>query len=85
MSVIDNFESWKDFLGDRLHEAQGNGISNKAVSELAYDIGNYLSTEVQAKNDQERILRDLWNAADENEQHAIANIMVKLVQNEGSK
>ncbi|MFC4404516.1 DUF3243 domain-containing protein [Gracilibacillus xinjiangensis] len=85
MSVIDNFESWKDFLGDRLHEAQGNGISNNAISELAYDIGNYLSTQVQAKNDQERVLRDLWNAADENEQKAIANIMVKLVQNEGSK
>ncbi|MFC4387462.1 DUF3243 domain-containing protein [Gracilibacillus marinus] len=85
MSVLDNFESWKDFLGDRLHEAQGNGMSNKAISELAFDIGNYLSTEVQAKNDHEQILRDLWNAADEKEQHAIANIMVKLVQNEGSK
>jgi hypothetical protein len=85
MSVLDNFESWKDFLGDRLHEAQGNGMSNKAISELAFDIGNYLSTEVQAKNDHEQILRDLWNAADEKEQHAIANIMVKLVQNEGPK
>ncbi len=85
MSVIDNFESWKDFLGDRLHDAENNGISNQAISELAYDIGNYLSTEVQAKNDQEKMLRDLWNAADEREQHAIANIMVKLVQNEGTK
>ncbi|GAE91547.1 yMFJ protein [Gracilibacillus boraciitolerans JCM 21714] len=85
MSVIDNFESWKDFLGDRLNEAQSNGISNQAISELAYDIGDYLSTEIQAKNDQEQILRDLWNAADAKEQHAIANIMVKLVQNEASK
>ncbi|SFM31167.1 Protein of unknown function [Gracilibacillus orientalis] len=85
MSVIDNFESWKDFLGDRLHDAQNNGIGNQAVSELAYDIGNYLSTEVQAKNDQEKMLSDLWNAADEKEQHAIANTMVKLVQNEGTK
>ncbi|MDX8047001.1 DUF3243 domain-containing protein [Gracilibacillus sp. S3-1-1] len=85
MSVIDNFESWKDFLGDRLHQAQNNGISNQAISELAYDIGDYLSTEVQAKNDQEKMLRDLWNAADDQEQRAIANIMVKLVQNEGTK
>lgn len=85
MSVMDNFDSWKDFLGDRLHDAQSKGISNQAINDIAYDIGNYLSTEVQAKNDQERILRDLWNAADEKEQHAIANIMVKLVQNEGSQ
>ncbi|GAB2548242.1 DUF3243 domain-containing protein [Gracilibacillus alcaliphilus] len=83
MSVMDNFESWKDFLGDRLHEAKDQGMSNKAISELAFDIGNYLSTEVQAENEQEQILRDLWNAADEKEQHAIANIMVKLVQDQG--
>lgn len=85
MSVMDNFESWKDFLGDRLHQAQNSGISNEAISELAYDIGNYLSQEVEAKNDHEKILRDLWNAADQQEQQAIANIMVKLVQNEGTK
>ncbi|ENH96526.1 hypothetical protein J416_10171 [Gracilibacillus halophilus YIM-C55.5] len=52
---------------------------------MAYDIGNYLSTQVEAQNNEEAILRDLWNAADQKEQHAIANIMVKLVQNEGTK
>ncbi|WP_138414721.1 DUF3243 domain-containing protein [Aquibacillus sediminis] len=83
MSVLDNFESWKDFLGDRLHQAQGQGMSQQAISELAYEIGGYLSNQVEAKNDQEAVLREMWNAASEQEQHAIANIMVKLVQNEG--
>lgn len=73
------------FFRRSLHDAQGNGISNQAISELAYDIGNYLSTQVEAQNNEEAILRDLWNAADQKEQHAIANIMVKLVQNEGTK
>ncbi|WP_186577407.1 DUF3243 domain-containing protein [Aquibacillus kalidii] len=84
MSVLDNFESWKDFLGDRLHQAEGQGMSQNAISEIAYDIGGYLSKQVEAKNDQEAVLRDLWNAADKGEQHAIANIMVKMVQNEGT-
>ncbi|MDL4839000.1 DUF3243 domain-containing protein [Aquibacillus rhizosphaerae] len=84
MSVLDNFESWKDFLGDRLHQAQGQGMNQQAISELAYDIGGYLSNQVEAKNEQEAVLVDLWNAADQKEQHAIANIMVKLVQNEGT-
>lgn len=85
MSVLDNFDSWKDFLGDRLHQAEGQGMNQRAVSDLAYDIGNYLATSVDAKNDQEAVLRDLWNVADEKEQHAIANMMVKLVQNEGTQ
>ncbi|MFG6148848.1 DUF3243 domain-containing protein [Halobacillus sp. B23F22_1] len=85
MSVLDNFESWKDFLGDRLHQAEGQGMNDRSVSELAYEIGGYLATEVEAKNDQEAVLRELWNVADEKEQHAIANMMVKLVQSEGTQ
>ncbi|MBM7572092.1 DUF3243 domain-containing protein [Aquibacillus albus] len=84
MSVLDNFESWKDFLGDRLHQAQGQGMNQQAISDVAYDIGSYLANQVDAKNDQEAVLRDMWNAASQDEQHALANIMVKLVQNEGT-
>lgn len=83
MSVLENFDSWKSFLGDRLHQAEGQGMKQEAASDLAYEIGNYLANSVDAKNDQEAVLRDLWNVADEKEQHTIANMMVKLVQNEG--
>ncbi|QDP40244.1 DUF3243 domain-containing protein [Radiobacillus deserti] len=84
MSVLDNFESWKDFLGDRLHQAEGQGMNQNTISEIAYEIGGYLANQVDAKNDQEAVLRDLWNAASKDEQHAIANIMVKMVQNDGT-
>lgn len=85
MSVLDNFDSWKDFLGDRLHQAEGQGMNQNAVSDLAYEIGGYLAKQVDAKNDQEAILRDLWNVADKEEQHVIANMMVKLVQDQGTQ
>ncbi|KGX88378.1 DUF3243 domain-containing protein [Pontibacillus litoralis] len=84
MSVLDNFDTWKDFLGDRLNQAQQEGLSERAVSELAYEIGDYLAKQVEVKNDQEAVLRELWNVASEEEQHTIANMMVKLVKSEGS-
>lgn len=84
MSVLDNFEQWKDFLGDRLHQAQENGVPDSTINELAYEVGEHLATQVDAKNDEEAMLRDLWNVASEEERHVIANMMVKLVQNEGS-
>ncbi|GAE30819.1 MULTISPECIES: DUF3243 domain-containing protein [Halalkalibacter] len=84
MSVLDNWEQWKDFLGDRLHQASDEGMSANVVSDVAYQVGEYLAQQVEPKNEQERVLAELWNVADEQEQHAIANMMVKLVQNEGS-
>ncbi|GAA0461733.1 DUF3243 domain-containing protein [Alkalibacillus silvisoli] len=84
MSVLDNFEQWKDFLGDRLHQAQDQGVDQEAINNLAYQVGEHLATKVDAKNDEEAILRDLWNVASEQERHTISSMMVKLVQNEGT-
>ncbi|MCS0787144.1 DUF3243 domain-containing protein [Cytobacillus pseudoceanisediminis] len=85
MSVLDNWQQWKDFLGDRLHQGQNQGMNKETVNDLAYQIGDYLAKQVEPKNDQEKILADLWSVASPDEQHAIANIMVKLVQNDGSQ
>ncbi len=84
MSVLDNWEQWKGFLGDRLQQAQQEGMNQQVVNDVAYQVGEYLAQQVEPKNEQERVLRDLWNVASEEEQHAIANMMVKLVQNNQS-
>lgn len=80
MSVLDNFEQWKDFLADRLQQAQQQGLSQQVIADVAYQIGDYLAKQVDPKNSEEWLLADLWSVADEQEQHAIANMMIKLVQ-----
>jgi hypothetical protein len=81
MSVLDNFEQWKSFLGERLEQAAGKGLDSGAVSDMAYRIGDYLANEVEPRNDEEKLLAELWKVADEQEQHTIANLMIKMVNN----
>lgn len=80
MSVLENWEQWKSFLGERLNQAEAEGMNEQVVSDVAYQVGDYLASQVEPQNEQERVLSDLWHVADEAEQHAIANVMVKLVQ-----
>jgi hypothetical protein len=82
--MLENWKQWEDFLANRLHQAQNEGMSEGAVSNLAFQIGDYLSEQVDPKNEQERVLADLWSVADKEEQQAIANTMVKLIQNNGN-
>ncbi|KGA98535.1 hypothetical protein AJ85_02985 [Alkalihalobacillus alcalophilus ATCC 27647 = CGMCC 1.3604] len=82
MSVLDNWDQWKDFLGERLHQAESEGMNHNVISDVAYQVGEYLAAQVEPKNEQERVLAELWKVADESEQHAIANMMVKLVQHD---
>lgn len=70
----------EELLGDRLEQAQGKGLGGGAVSDMAFRVGDYLANEVEGRNDQEKLLAELWKVADEQEQHTIANLMVKFVQ-----
>lgn len=84
MSVLDNFETWKDFLANKLEQAQEQGMSKQTITNVAHEVGDYLSQSVEAENNEEAVLRELWNAASEDEQQALASTMVKLVQNQGN-
>ncbi|NRD78907.1 DUF3243 domain-containing protein [Bacillus sp. BRMEA1] len=80
MSVLDNWHQWQEFLGDRLDHAQNQGMSEGAINNLAVQIGDYLARNVDPKNEQERVLSDMWSVASPQEQQAIASVMVKLVK-----
>ncbi len=79
MSVLDNFQDWKDFLNNRVEQAYKIGMTNETVSNLAYQIGDYLSENVNPKNSEERLLKELWEASDEDQQKVFAQIMVNFV------
>ncbi|MBT2665740.1 DUF3243 domain-containing protein [Bacillus sp. ISL-4] len=85
MSVLDNWDQWKNFLGDRLNQGEQQGLSEGAVNNLAFEIGDYLANQVEPQNDQEKVLADLWSVANDQEKHAMASVMVRLVENNASK
>lgn len=85
MTILNNWDEWKNFLGDKLHQAEGKGVNQDTIANFATEIGGYLADKVDPKNEQQRVLSDLWSVANPEEQHAIANMMVKLVQNNGEQ
>lgn len=85
MNVFENWDQWKNFWGDRLNQAKQQGMPQETINKLAEQVGDYLAAQVDPKNEQERVLADLWSVASQEEQQAIANVMVKLVQNNGTQ
>lgn len=79
MSTLDNFQDWKDFLNQRVDQAHKLGINNETISDLAYQIGHYLAEEIEPKNTEEKLLKELWESSDETQQKVLAQIMVNYV------
>ena len=80
MALLENWERWTSFLGQQVTDAQDKGMSKKLIEKTAVQIGDYLANNVDPKNEQERVLSDLWGVAAEDEKHALANCLIKLVQ-----
>ncbi|SFU46639.1 DUF3243 domain-containing protein [Alicyclobacillus macrosporangiidus] len=78
MSVLENWERWQEFLGEQVDKAQAMGVSNDKITEVAHRMGSFLAEKVDPKNPQERLLKQMWDASNEDEQHTLASIMVKM-------
>lgn len=78
-TVMDTFEKWKEFLSERVNNAKAAGMSEEMITKLAFEIGQFLDERVDPKNDQQRVLKELWDAGNEEERKTLARLMVKLV------
>ncbi|MEY9092127.1 DUF3243 domain-containing protein [Paenibacillus sp. RC84] len=81
-TVLTVFDRWKEFLAERVDQAERAGLNDEKISKLAFQIGEFLSDKVDPENREERLLKELWDAGDENERKVMARLMVKLVNKE---
>jgi hypothetical protein len=80
-TVLSNFDSWKQFLAERLEQGKKLGLSDDTIANLAYEIGSFLDERVDPKNEEQRMLKEIWDAGDEEERKTLARLMCKLVSN----
>jgi hypothetical protein len=78
-TVLKSFDKWKQFLGQRVSQAELVGMSEETVTKLAFQIGEYLQDKIDPQNDEERVLKELWDVGNEQERKTLAHLMVKLV------
>lgn len=80
MSLLENFKNWKEFLSNKVEQAERAGMSDEAIENVAFEVGDYLNKHVSTENKEQQILKDLWDVADEEERKVIASIMIKYVK-----
>jgi len=78
-SVLSTYDTWKQFLGERVKNARSVGMNDSTIQTLAKEIGDFLMEKVDPKNDEERVLKELWAVSDDSERKVLAGIMMKLV------
>lgn len=79
MDIMENWHDWKKTLGKAVDLGENVGMSDKAITNIAEKVGTYLSNSVTPHNDEERLLKEMWDAAGEDERQVLAKLVVKIV------
>ncbi|MDA8335315.1 MAG: DUF3243 domain-containing protein [Peptococcaceae bacterium] len=75
-----NWEDWKGYLGHMVEFAEELGMSQDRIKNMAAQAGDMLARHVPPANPEQRVLKELWEAADEQEQQMLAGLMTKLAK-----
>lgn len=74
-----SWDEWKQTLAQAVLQGQKVGLSQQDIKNRAADIGDFLAQNLDPANPEQKVLAELWQAASEEEQQALASTIVKLV------
>ena len=77
------WQEWKRWLSQAVAAGKEAGLDSRELVANAERIGDFLARHVDPANPQQRVLKELWSVADDDEQRAIASALVKLVGRAG--
>lgn len=78
----DTLMSFRQELAGKVQMAKKAGFGNEAIEHHAEQVGDWLSAHVDPKSPEQRLLKEMWEVADQDEQHAIAGVLVKFAQHD---
>ncbi len=82
MPFTDSFERFKDSLSHKLDMAHRVGASRGTILNAARDFSEWLAEEVDPSNPEQRLLKEMWEVADDHEKNALVNMLVKFMDQE---
>ena len=78
MTKIDDWDQWKKTLGKAINLGETVGMSDKTIVNIAERVGTFLSNNVDPRNKEERVLKELWDVAEENDREVLAKLVTKI-------
>jgi len=80
METESGWQAWKNMLGKIVNVAESVGISGGRVNDAAYRVGNYFADNFDPDNREQRVLKELWDEADEEQKQVLATLMIRVVE-----
>ena len=80
IKMINDWDKWKKTLYNMIFMGETVGLSNDSITKLGSKVGEFLSSNVDPENREQRLLKELFEASDKEEQKILTKIIIKMVE-----
>ncbi|NLK97575.1 DUF3243 domain-containing protein [Defluviitalea saccharophila] len=81
-NTINDWGNWKNTIAKAVDLGQIVGLSDETISKVGTKIGNILNASVDPENGEQRLLKELWSVADDEDRQTLSKLIVKMVQSD---
>lgn len=78
--AVNDWDKWKKNLAKAISIGETVGLSDNTIKNLGVKVGEFLATNVDPENHEQRVLKELFEAGNEKEREALTNMIIKIVQ-----
>lgn len=78
MNKIDDWDTWKNILGKAVNLGETIGMSENTINKVAERVGTFLSNNIEPRNNEERLLKELWDVGDDVDRQTLAKLVAKI-------
>ncbi|WP_066064369.1 DUF3243 domain-containing protein [Neobacillus soli] len=78
--ALTSFDDFREFLSGKVNLGKKLGMDEEQLANSAQKVAAYLAKKQSPKNSEEHLLQELWKVGTEEEQHKLAHMLVRLVQ-----
>ena len=77
--VMKDWSSFKNSLREGIETGHKLGLSDSAIQESAVQVGDFLNEKICPANNEEQLLKDLWDVGTYDERKSMASVVYKMI------
>ena len=82
INILNDFDKWKKTLYNAISMGETVGLSEDTITNLGTKIGEFLASNVDPENPQQRLLKELFEVSNKEEKETLTAVIIKMIEKE---
>ena len=82
IDTINDWDKWKKTLAKAVSVGETVGLSQDSIKELGVKVGEFLASNVDPENHEQRVLKELFEVGNKKEREVLTNMIIKMAQHD---